>query len=203
MNKSVGSVVTEQELKKEYNVHFQTVLGNKIDYIPKSKKGERRKYKVKETLPTQEEYKAMQTERFTTTVGNLIGDAFSEIQSLAEEMRDAYENTPDSLKEADVGSRRGEAADALENIQDAPDVPEMAETISCYYCPAFDLSSRSKRANDTGDMLSMAADAIRDFVAERKEEDEEFEDGELNELADECERVQGELEGVEFPGMFG
>ena len=60
----------------------------------------------------------------STTVGDAISTAFGIIEDLATEMRDAYDNTPESLQSSGVGEARGEAADALEGISEVDDVPE-------------------------------------------------------------------------------
>jgi len=63
-----------------------------------------------------------QPESITTTVAEAITTAFSTIEELAEEMRKAYDNTPESLQNSGAGEARGEAADALEGIEE-PEAP--------------------------------------------------------------------------------
>ena len=62
------------------------------------------------------------------TIADAISEAYGELQTIGEEMREAFDNTPESLQSGGVGEARGEAADALENISEL-DVPEALQDI--------------------------------------------------------------------------
>jgi hypothetical protein len=205
-----GSIVTGTALKKRYDAYFAQVLGD-YDYIqsqPK-KKNEHAKFKILKLLPKVIHYPKLKAERFKTTVDNLVSDGYSIIQELAEEMREAHDNMPESLQGSDIGERREEAASALEQLEQ-PDISECANEISAVFFPSLDTRSRAKRASEAADMLSTAASAIQEFISEQEEENtqKEKEDSidnmaELESLADQLENDVSEVENVEFPGMFG
>jgi len=205
-----GQEVTEAALKSQFGDRYLDVLGAKLKQLPKVGKT-RPKYTVQEDLPpTKGEYDRMRQKRFTTSVDSLISDAFGEIESLADEMREAFDNTPESLQGSGAGEARGEAADTLENLHgDQPDVPEVCAEMSCVFIPSKDLGSRPKRASGVQDMLTTAAGEIRQYIEDKQEEEEGKKDedktdfSELEELADKCEEIGEEVGGVSFPGMYG
>lgn len=215
-----GQEVTDAALKAQFGDRYREVLGERLKQHPKKGK-ERPKYTVQADLPdTKGEYDRMQQKQFTTTVEALISDAFSEIESLAEEMREAFENTPESLQGSGAGEARGEAADNLESLHsDQPDIPDICTEIEVYFLPAKDTSSRAKRASAVQDMLSSAAGEIRSFIENYEEDEEEGkevkegEEGEekkdapdmdeLESLADKLEEIGEEVGGITFPGMYG
>jgi hypothetical protein len=109
----VGTTVSETELKRQFGPNARDVLCDRLDPLPRAKR-ERAKFKVTKELPlTTADYEALEARRYTTTVEDLVEGAYAEIESLGEEMREAYENMPESLQQADIGQRRGEAADNL------------------------------------------------------------------------------------------
>ena len=150
------------------------------------------------------EYNALKVKRYTMKVDCLIEDGYNAIEELAGEMEEAAENTPDSLKGGDVGQRRQEAADALSNLQDKPDIPAVCENLDAVFFPHRDAKSRPKRAAEAADMLTTAAGAIREYLDAEPEDGKEVENAdELSDLADKLEEDAAELEGVDFPGMYG
>jgi len=56
------------------------------------------------------------------TFAHAIGEAFSEVLLLSEEMREAFDGTPESLKQSRLGQRRETAAKLLEQYE--PDMPK-------------------------------------------------------------------------------
>jgi len=133
----------------------------------------------------------------STTVGDAISTAFGIIEDLATEMRDAYDNTPESLQSSGVGEARGEAADALEGISEVDDVPEQfAELKVTFY--ALPLKSKASRRDRMADGLRYAEEAITALEA-YEGADEDGKDG----LITDIQSMIDEAEAVEFPGMFG
>lgn len=198
---TVGVVVTGRSLKDGYDAYFAQVLGDYLQALPRRGK-EHQKYQVLKELPDKDGYNDLRTKRFTTTVDTLIEDAYSTIEELASEMQEAYDNMPESLQGGDVGKRRQEAADNLSNL-DKPDIPDDALEVSTVFLPSLDTSSRAKRASEAADMLNTAAGTIREQIDKMEEAAEKPDTSELEELADKLEEDSSELEGIEFPGMYG
>lgn len=214
----VGETVGVIRLHNAYDNYASQVLG--FDYLErlegrvvKTAKGRSRRtpaqFKIKKNMPTKEEYINLKSAKYTTTVESLIIDGYSEIESLAGEMREWYDNMPEGFQQGDNGSRVDEAANTLENLGQ-PDLAEIMAEIKTVYYPALDADSRSARASEAGDMLLSAASAIQEYVSENKPEDEEAKETEsqidwddLESVAQQCEDDGNEVQGVEFPGMYG
>ncbi len=198
----VAGVVTGAALKSKYDAYYRQVLGDALQPLPRKRK-ERQKYRVAKPLPSKAEYDDLKAKRFTTTVEALVDDAYGVIEGLAGEMQDAFDNTPESLQGSGVGEARQEAADNLSNLTDRPDVPEGCKDISTVFLPSLDSTSRPKQAQEAADMLSTAASAIREQIGKAGEGDDKPDTAEWEELADKLENDASELEGVDFPGMYG
>jgi hypothetical protein len=196
---NVNQIVTGTALKKEYDAYFLRLLRDHLDPQPRKRK-EHAKFKVTKELPTKNEYLELRNKRLTVPVDGLIGDAYETITELNEEMQEAHDNMPESLQDGEIGQRRLEAAEALADFS-LPDIPAEAGDIEVLFLPALILSSRSKRAGEAADRLKTAAQAIRDFVSEGDEGPQEGDA--LEDLAEQLEKDASELEGVEFPGMYG
>ena len=56
-------------------------------------------------------------------LADAVSEAFAEVTDLAESMREAYDNTPESLQQSAIGEARDEAASTLEGINEV-DVPD-------------------------------------------------------------------------------
>ena len=93
-----------------------------------------------------------------TTVADAISTAFGVITELAEEMREAFDNTPESLQSSGAGEARGEAADALEQISE-PDVPEGLGDLPVTFS-LLPLPRKASRADRLSDGLEYAKQAI-------------------------------------------
>lgn len=162
--------------------------------------------------------------KYTTVTEKLqdaVSNAFSERLQLAEEMREWYDNLPESLQGGDKGGRIEEAASTLENIEevDLSDLPDEILNREISFTEAIKVKGRSKtpsrdaRRNNATARLSTAVDALREW-ADQGEEQIEQEEGDSNreleeqvekarELADSIEEHKDNADGVEFPGMFG
>jgi len=221
----VGEVVGVVRLKKAYDQYALMVLGGYVQQQPSERKetasGKSRRvaasYKIKQTMPTAAEYTELKRKRFTSTAGELMDEAYSEIESLGEEMRGWYDNLTDTLQQNDRGQRVDEAANTLEGIS-AQESTDLMSQVDVYHLPSLDTSSRSKRASEASSILQDVAAACHDYVsenrpeasdeeesAEKKEADTTYEDSdydELDSIADQCEDDAGEVDGVEFPGMY-
>ena len=166
--------------------------------------------------PSREEYNKLAEAYYTYTVAYLIEDAFSVIEGLAEEMREGYDN----MESGNLGATQkcqtyGETADTLEGVQ-APELPDCLSQIETVRYPTISKSTgRAHRAGEAASDLNLAADAIEEWVTEKREmlderddddneaiEDELDLDG-LDALVESLREAAGEVEGCEFPGMFG
>lgn len=150
-------------------------------------------------------YKSVPVE---TTVAAAIGDAFSEFQSLAEEMREGYDNMEGgNLGHTDKCQRYGEAADELENHTDEPDVPEflaklVVKTTELRPTRKGRAPGRSTRLSNAQSLLQAARDVVSEWGSQ---DDEESEEAESQKKA--AEQLVSDLDehcdfDVDFPGMF-
>jgi len=127
-------------------------------------------------------------------LGDIYRDEFAELTTLGEEMREAYDNTPESLQSSGVGEARGAAADTLEGLTE-DEVPEAISTLEVDY--PFDTKKKPSRS-DRRDNAVAALSAIVD----RLQEDEKVSETHADFLQG-LEELISEAEGVEFPGMYG
>jgi hypothetical protein len=201
MNTSVGSVLTTKYLKGAFDPWSIHVLSGR-GYVKRldRKKGSQQTYSVVRELPTADEYKKLRDEQFTITADDLVGEANSIVEELAEEMRSWFENLSEGLQQADRGQRVGDSADALESLQ-LPEVPSDIEEVKILHLPLLSISSRADRASDAAGRYQAAADAARSYV-EDYGSDVGFDVSIWESFADECEDVASELEDVDFPGMY-
>ena len=219
--KADKSIITGNKLKKRYDAYFRAVLGDLIKEIEQKGDYERvrkgsEKYHIVGELPTEDGYGAMKVKHFTAPVQELVGDANSMVEELAGEVRDWYDNLPESFQSGEKGDALSEAADTLESIT-LPDFPEKSDIlddeneegeepsllVACYI-PSLKCSSRADRASEAAGKYRAAAEGIREYFEQMRNDVEGYEeDGELSSFADDCDSAADEVEGVEFPGMFG
>jgi hypothetical protein len=142
------------------------------------------------------------------TIEDAVSEAFGEIQSLAEEMREAYDNTPEALQNSGVGEARGEAADNLENISE-PEVPTELQGDKfkvTWQVPVLSPSkqrkrSRSNRRYDAIETLNQVVARLEELKEDEEQSEEVREAAES--FVDDVQTVIDEAESVEFPGMYG
>jgi hypothetical protein len=180
-------------------------------------------------------------ERFKTetgTVGEFMGNGWSEITSLGEEFREIVDNAPDNLKENDVNSRREETASAVEGLSEPSVDSSILEELDC--STQIDLGktyrgrqtqSRACRASNAAGYFRGAAEALQEWLdandelpdedgspADKKAYKERVEElekesidpddyakarGEVEGLISELEEIADEIDGMDWPGMFG
>lgn len=112
-------------------------------------------------------------ERFTTikgTVGEFLNGGFEEANGVGEELREAYDNAPDNLKNSDVNERRDSAASEIESLSEPSISSSILEELSC--STSIDngkvyrgrmSQSRACRCNNAAAQLRAAAEAISDW----------------------------------------
>lgn len=131
------------------------------------------------------------------TIADAVSEAFGTLQGLGEEMREAFDNTPESLQQSGVGEARGEAADALENLSE-PDVSEALGKLEFTFSE-WPLKPRASRSDQRGQAVNVL-DCVIQFLNELGDSDD---DEGLVDLVAELENLKDEAEAVEFPGMYG
>lgn len=152
-----------------------------------------------------------------TTLGSAISDGYATLQELRDEVREAYDNMPESLQSGERGSALDETASSLDNEVDgdpADELPEYyADVQITYGSNRRKRQSRSDRRDQAVRMLEAAESRLQDLCADLEDQmvdDEENARGELDEtkrtLEDVAERVRSCIDvatSVEFPGMYG
>ena len=122
-------------------------------------------------------------ERFTQrkgTVESFVSDGFAEIQSVGEELREAYENAPDNLKQSDVNTRRDEAASTIENLSEPSVDNSVLGELDCatqidngkMYRGRMS-QSRTCRVSNGSARIQAAIDAINAWVDENEPLDDD------------------------------
>ena len=212
-----GETVTKTKLTRFYDRYATTVLRNKLTALDRKRK-ERQKYRVHSALPDKDEYVELRDEQFTSTVADVVDEAFAEAEALGEEIREWYDNLPESFQDSDKGYSLDEAANGFENL-DRPDTPGANDgdsidvrSVSVLYLPDLEGYSRPRRAAECSGKLRAVVDLFRD--ADHEDEDDRQllgdvweENGdlktEINEWLDELENQADEIEAIEIPGMYG
>lgn len=142
------------------------------------------------------------------TLDSAVSDAFSEAESLRDEMeewKDSLEGT--NFERSDKFERISEAYETLNDNCESPDVSDWLGAFEVEWAEGRKKSikrrgpSRAARLGNAVQALNAAIDVLREI-----EEDEELPQDkrdEARELANDIEGKKDELDGVEFPGMFG
>ncbi len=213
----IGDVVGIVKLKNMFDGYVQQVIHDRFKTVEQKRTGKKNpaaKLEIIKELPTLDEYRILKSERFETDVSALINDARSEVEELGSEMREWYENLTENLQQTGKSQSIEEAADALENVQ-IDDAPDFCSRLTLAFYPSLKCNSRADRCSEAVSRLRCAEEAIRDWVADNYSDDDEISKVKIDEeeievcwstLEDVCNNlseVADELEGVEFPGMFG
>jgi hypothetical protein len=187
-------VITKAVLTKRYGTgHATTVLSLKLKALPRVK-GQQTKFEVIEPLPSKEEFLELQRAKFTSPLGELVSDAFSELESLKDELQDWYDNLPESFQNGDKGSELQDAVSNLENLSE-PSIGEVLAGVPVFYLPPVEINSRSDRCADAAGRLRACVDAL-----EGEENAKQLEGA--SDLADELGGAADEAASVDFPGMY-
>jgi hypothetical protein len=229
-----GERVTASSLVAVYGIWAARVLTHMTAIAEVTRKsGERQKYtKGKRHLPSTQELDEERSRYFTTTVSDLVSEAYSELQSLAEEVRQWYDGLPENLQSGDKGSRLEQAADTLENldeptfgdpeeqvVKDAPkrhyaqhfDAGERVGKIPVVYMPGNRRrTGRSSRRDEATDQMQAVIDELNDLIGRYQTDsgtaaDSPYTAAQLDEMQDVVDRLEadkGDAEGVDFPGMY-
>lgn len=132
-----------------------------------------------------------------------IGEVMAEVGDLAQEMRDWADNMPESKQGSSKHDEVEGCADTLEGVQDPVDHETMA-FLNEIKVTIQDPTPR-RRGFSRADRLGQAIDTLGTVMMKL----EEYENIDSNkqsvadELHSELDNIEGELQGVDFPGMFG
>jgi hypothetical protein len=194
---TIGTILTPLKLSNMFDRYAETVLRDYMEQQER-KKGERRKYKITKELPTKEEYAKLRTGRFTTTIGDLLTDAFSEFDNLKDELQDWYDNLPEAFQTGDKGQQLEEAISNLDNISEV-EAPQDTEKLSLVHMPILNVSSRADRHSEAVSMLQ----TIVAWIEELEEDtyDKDIHD-DLDQLKQDLEEQLSNAENVDYPGMY-
>lgn len=213
-----GDEIGITALKNQYGAYAVEVLGG--DHLrriergqaktttttPKGRTRSRRlpaKFKVLKELPTPGEFNALKIQKYETTVESLVGDGYGEVECLADEMREWHDGMGENLQCSDTGTRVGEAADLLENVNDPPELPSALAELKLVFYPALKITSRSDRCSDAACRLREAGERINEYIGDENLNPDEGTGQEYQEYADQLANHADELEGADFPGMYG
>jgi len=149
----------------------------------------------------------MSSYKFEPRTGTIsdISSAFSELTSLAEEMREGYDNMESNgLGSTSKCERYGEAADALEGITEVEPPDELASLPITY----TEMVNRRKGRGPSRDVRRSNAIAILQAAIEAANEATENTDiinaeVDIDTFVTDLENAVGEAEGIDFPGMYG
>jgi len=146
---------------------------------------------------------------FTKTLESLIDEAYEAYEAyevldeLKGELQDAYDNMPEGLQGGSVGEARQEAISQLETIaDDATTLPDSISAIRIVHYPLLKQSSRSDRAYEAAAKIKAACQEIQKYVSSGVKL-KKVDVTELEECREQLENQAGDIEGIEFPGMFG
>jgi len=198
----VGKDYPGRAVSRAYDGHVWEVLKGHFQVLPRSK-GQRISFKVVEALPEKDEYLQLKERHFTSTIEALVDEAFEVVDELQGELQEAYDNMPVGLQGGAAGEARLEAAGQLESISgDAPTLPDSVSAIRLVHYPALRQSSRGDRAYEAAAKLKAASHEIQKYINSGLKL-KKAAVAELEECLQQLESQADEIEGVEFPGMFG
>jgi hypothetical protein len=134
-----------------------------------------------------------------------IGEVMAEITDLGQEMRDWADNMPESKQGGDKHSEVEGAADTLEGISDPVDHETMA-FLNEIKVTIQDPTPR-RRGYSRSARLGQATDVLNDVINKLEEFADQTQDADLEAIANdfrgELDNIESELQGVDFPGMYG
>lgn len=186
--------ISISKLTRHYDGHACHVLyANRIIGENIAERGKPRRFIILQELPTPEAYLALRREYYTRTFGELLDEAYGEIEGVRDELDDWYNNMPENLQGSEKGNELSLAIDATHDCE-PPDCPESLQNMRVVYVPQLHgKTSRTSRLSDAVDMLTVLSDAISP---------ENSSDDDVQELKENLAECIGTLEGLDVPGMY-
>ena len=198
-NKTVnlGDLVTLRSLTATYDAYAGDVLSGRLSPAER-RAGGVRKYVVTAPLPTKELYERLRDEIYTKTVETLLDDAYSALEELGNEVREVYDNMPESLQGGMRGCYLDEAATTCEEVAaERPELPACLKGLKIRSLPVLHSGSRRGRADVVGAILSDIAEAVRAATVS------ETDRGDVASFLDTIDDHESRVSDIHFPGMFG
>lgn len=159
-------------------------------------------FRIIESLPTKEEYLKVRDEFFTHTLEYHVASAYSEIETLADELSEAFENMPESLQGSDLGEMRSEVSrELMEIAEEPPMVPEEFASVELLHIPSTKVSSRGDRAEEAASRMEAVADKLSELVQNTKIRKSVA--ATVEEVVEQLTDHASSVRDVEFPGMYG
>lgn len=166
-----------------------------------------------------------------STVADAVSNAFSEIDSIREELQSWYDNLHENFQNGEKGQALQDAVSNLESCSE-PTIPSCIEGLGADYTEYHGRIGRPRRRDTCVNMLDAAISAANERVDRLNEleyseddklivdgepvtetdnpddlplteADRETQVGEIEDFVSECENAKSEWENVEFPGMYG
>jgi hypothetical protein len=209
--------VTALSLRRRYGFHGRRVLTSQAFIVDRP--GKPKEFVVLKPLPDPEEWLRCRNTFFTQLAQHLVAGVYSDIESLAEELRSWHDNMPENLQSGDKGTAVDEAASQLEEVaQEDHDFDEdLIGRMPVVHIPGEESSRPDRCANCISGleavasaardvMEHMAADPLPEWVGRSKALDDaslrEAVHQALKDLVEHLDEAVSTLESVEFPGMF-
>jgi hypothetical protein len=194
------------KLNKTYGRHGVTVLAaaGYIKDLPRHGKRNRR-YQVLKPMPDAPAFLALRNAHYQTTVQDAIGTAYGEFEGLKDELQEWRDSLPEGLDQADKAYELEDAVNILEGAEEPDDVPDDVGALTFVHLPGFHkgrFPPRHFRHSEACAMLEGAKGAIEDWLNDADEATTDEDREAAEELVQHIETQLGELEGVDFPGMF-
>jgi hypothetical protein len=144
----------------------------------------------------------------TTIVSAAIADAYSELQSLRDEMTENRDNMEEKFSATQKYQDTSDCVDALDNA-DVDSEPEMTVEVAelpIRYTESVPTRkartpSRSTRCSNAQAMLEAAKTELENWVLDKGEEPSDTVDDVQN-LIDSLSSTIDAIEGIDFPGMY-
>lgn len=143
-----------------------------------------------------------------SSLANAANEAYGDLQSLGEEMREWADNLEEKFSATDKYARVSEAAETLEGL-DEPDYPDWANNTKVQITELIKKPrrpSRAQRRDDACSILQVCIEACQEWLDEHTEVKEGADlelSGAIESLQEDLERLKDDAEAVEFPGMYG
>ena|SRR5258707_176474 len=127
------------------------------------------------------------------TLAHAIDEAFQEVFTLAQEMEEAFDGTPESLKQSSMGQSREAAATELETAWDTPSVPDALRENRIMWMEMSGKLFRPARRNNVVSCLQSCIAHLSSLV----------DDYDVKKLKESLQNSVDILSKVHFPGMSG
>ena len=130
-------------------------------------------------------------QRYNRTLGNAIGDAISELEDFAAEVRESADSMEETFPGAERTERYSSAADQLEGIETDTEVPDALIDVAVSYVQDERKGiSKGARLGNLVEVFSAIADAAENASYETEDEDLQAYVEQLREAADALQGIE-------------